>query len=225
MVTMSEQKKIFAVSLNDKRRFKAYAAYDGEVLVIGDLVEIGGKYRMWKGPLIAEILDRKGKGFVPLIEERTDNISRHGIQFDFEEMDSMEGRIHLYLALDYYFAMDSMGTVIIPKESAQFKITRNMVDIKQDEQGRTKYNVNWERLNGGHRAILLCVMAAMFDEMSGQYIDIMYREIMKTPASESPMRSFQAITRDVDKARAIKREEREEPQLAKAREIFRKNNP
>jgi hypothetical protein len=194
-----EIKKIMTVSLMGRERSKAYAADNGEQLVIQKIVPIKGTFLTWKNELIDEIQERKANDFVVLIEEKTDHIAQYGSQINLEEIDPHENRINYYIALDWYFAMANMGNIIMPPDGQQFTITPQKVDPKQDETGRTKYNVNWDQFSSGHRCVLLSVLAASQEPVSGRYIRELYGP---DPIYElwDPLRSFKAVTIEVDKA-------------------------
>jgi hypothetical protein len=194
--------KIFAISLTDRKRFKAYAVFNAEQLIVERLVEIKGIFSSWRPALVEEVLKRKDQGFTLLIEEKTDHISRHGTQFLFEDRDEMEMRINYYVALDWYFALKNIGNIILPPGAEQFHIKEQYAEKLQDEQGRIKYNINWEQLTGGHRAILLCVMATVLNPLNETYIEKMFGGRLDDKDEQDPFRTWKAITIGVDKARA-----------------------
>lgn len=191
--------KIFVVSLLTKKPYKAYAVFNGITLVVQAIVPIKGQFRSWKDELIAEIEERKKAGFVILVEEKTNIIARHATQFLFTDKDS-DDRINYYSALDWYFAISNIGNLILPKDGQQFTIHEQNVDPQQDEQGRIKYNINWEQFHGGHRCVLMCVMAAMFEPMSDIYLEEMFK-VGKGSGEDNtpnPIKSLKAITIDYD---------------------------
>jgi len=192
-------KKIFVISLAGRERSKAYAVDNGEQLVIQKVVPIKGTYADWKDDLIQEIRERKQNDFVVLVEEKSEHIAQYGSQISLEDIDIHENRINYYIALDWYFAMSNMGNVILPTDGKQFTISEQKVDPIQDEQGRTKYNVNWAQFSSGHRCVLLCVLAAIQEPVSGKYMRDMYGPETKRELYD-PFRSFRAITVGVDKA-------------------------
>jgi hypothetical protein len=192
-------KKIFAISLMGRERSKAYAVDNGEQLIIQKIVPIKGLYAQWKDALIEEIEERKQNDFICLVEEKTEHIAQHGSQINLEDIDINENRINYYIALDWYFAMANMGNIIMPPDGQQFTITPQKVDPKRDEQGRTKYDVNWDQFSSGHRCVLLCVLAAAQEPVSGRYMKELYGP---EPVYElwDPLRSFKAVTIGVDRA-------------------------
>lgn len=191
-------KKIMAVSLMGRERSKAYAVFDGEVLIIQKIVPIKGIFTEWKEPLIEEIQGRKQNDFVVLVEEKSDHIARYGNQVSLEDIDIYDNRINYYIALDWYFAMYNMGSIIMPTDGRQFTITEQKVDPNPDEQGRVKYNVNWTQFSSGHRCLLLCVLAAVQEPVSGRYMKEMYGPEEKREWKKDPLDSFRAVTVGVD---------------------------
>ncbi len=201
MITIPENpeiRKIMVISLAGRERSKAYAADNGEQLVIQKIVPIKGTFLAWKKELIDEIQERVANEFVVLVEEKTEHIAQYASQVDLEDIDPFESRINYYIALDWYFAMFNMGNIIMPSDGQQFTITPQKVDPKQDETGRTKYNVNWEQFSSGHRCVLLTVLAAVQEPVSGRYMREMYGPQEKWDLFD-PLKSFRAITVELDK--------------------------
>ena len=204
-VTMTRPiKKIFAVSLTQKKKYKGYAVYNGEQLVFQLISPIKGPFSEWRDPLIKEIEMRKKKGFIVFVEEHTDHIARHATQFFFEHVDPEEKRINYYMALDWYFSLDNMGNLILPTESQNHAIRENKIDRQQDEKGRTKYIIDWERFTGAQRTILLCVMAAVgVNPVSGNYLKEFFDGLDDGIAHyDDPWKSFKAVTTGYDIAKS-----------------------
>ena len=193
---MNPIKKIFAISLAQKKKFKGYAVYNGEQLVFQVIQQILGPFSEWKDALISEIEQRKKKGFIVLVEERTDHIAQYATQFNFEDVDPEEGRINYYVALDWYFALENMGNMILPAESQNHAIRENRIDRQQDEKGRVKYNIDWEKFSGAQRTILLCVIAAVgLNPVSSVYLDEFFNGLDNDELpNNDPFKSFKAIT-------------------------------
>ncbi len=208
-----EVRRIFCVSLNDtKKKFKAYAVFDGEKLVIQRIEEIKGWFGTWKDPLIEEVRLRRGQGFEVLIEEMTDHVARHATQFRFEDLDMEENRIHWFVALDWFFSMHGMGLITVPRGAEPFLIKEQIASKKRDEKGRVEYDLNWEVLNGGHRVVLLCVMACVLSPVSDEYLQKFFKPALGEEAF-NPLKTWRAITIGHDRMRA----ERWEPDIAKNR--------
>jgi hypothetical protein len=197
----SELKKIFVISLTDKKKFKAYAAFNGEELVIQRMESIVGIFSSWKKPLIEEIEQRKSQGFMVLVEEKTDHIARYATQFLFEDKDEEEGRINLFVAFDWYFSINNIGNLVVPKDADKYLFNEGIIDKVRDEQGRLKYNIEWDKFSGGHRVILLAVMATVLNPVSRNYLEQMYGKQVKEEIND-PWASFRAITAGVDLQRA-----------------------
>ncbi len=205
--------KILTVSLVGNQRSKAYAIFNGEQLVITGVHPISGVFSSWRKPLIDEIIDKKGKGYVVLIEEKTEIIAQHGTQYLLEDV---EGRSNLYDALDWYFALQDMGNVIADDDAKRFLIRTGSegqkIEKKQDEKGRPYYDIDWASFHGGHRAILLCVVAAMTEPLSDRYIEAMFGEPIQDPEDNNPVRRWKKAfaSRDLERGKALedKRERR-----------------
>jgi len=205
-------KKIFAVSLDHKKKYKGYAVYNGEQLVFQVITQIRGVFTDWKKDLIKEIEQRKEKGFIVLVEERTDHISQYATQFAFEDIDQVEGRVNYYVALDWYFSLSNMGNLVLPAESQNHAIRESKVDPQQDEKGRTKYVIDWDRFSGAQRVILLCVMAAVgMNPVSSVYLNEFFDGLDDDVSPDNdPYKSFKAVTVGYDIARGKELDEKKQ---------------
>lgn len=165
--------KIFTAALNSTMPCKAYAQleehFGSKMLVIAGIKQLTGGFSFWSQKLISEIKDKISRGYVVLIEEKTDYIAQYGSKFDFEA-ESPEGKVNLYTALDYYFALQNSGNLQVHKDCANFIIRNNIAEKLQDDKGRTKYSINWDQFTGGHHALLLCVMGAIMEPISERYL-------------------------------------------------------
>jgi len=175
----TESLKIMTVSLVDAKKFQAQAVYDGERLVIADVRPITGIFSTWKAPLIAEIKKRVADGYAVVIEEAGDTISQYGTQYLLDEPDEAEGKMRLQVVLDGYYEMESMGMLILAQEFKQFAIPKTgneggWIEKKNDEKGRAFYSINWGKLTGAHRAILLCVVVALQEPLSERFLHAMW---------------------------------------------------
>jgi hypothetical protein len=174
-----EPLKIFTVCLTDRRKFKAYAVYDGENLVITHVSTISGGALLssWKKGLSAEIEEKRSKGFVVVVEELGDAFSTDVSRYNLDEADD-DGRSNFYTALDWYFHLEDTNCLTVATEARQYEIRSGgegtRIEKKQDDKGRTAYNIDWKWLHGGHRAILLCVVACQFEPLSGRYLEAMW---------------------------------------------------
>ncbi len=206
---MSDQiLKIMTVSLMGNQRSKAYAVFNGEQLVITHVLPITGVFSSWRQGIVDEVLEKQGKGYVVLVEEKTDLVARHATQYLLEDI---EERSNLYESLDWYFALQDMGNLITDEEAKRFLIRAGgegqKVEKKQDEKGRPVYSIDWSSFTGGHRVILLCVVAAMTEPLSGRYLAEMFGAPRQNPDDDNPVRRWTKIImqRDLQKGLALER--------------------
>lgn len=198
--------KIMTISLTGGQRSKAYAVFNGEQLVITAVLPILGMFNVWRKPLIDEIIDKKTKGYAVIVEEKTDLVAQHATQYLLEDI---EERSNLYDALDWYFALQDLGNLITDDEAKRFLIRvggeGQKVEKKQDEKGRTVYSVDWSSFTGGHRAILLCVVAAMTEPVSERFLEEMYGKPVSDPDDDNPVRRWTKLmaARDLEKGKAL----------------------
>lgn len=200
-----EPLKIMTVSLEALSKHKALALYDGDKLAVTHCLPIQGSPSTWRGSLIQEIETLSEAGYAVLIEDRTETIARFGTKFLFDEIE--DGRSNLYHALDWYFAMQNMGSIIADPSVERFMVRTGSegaaIERKQDEKGRVVYDVNWLGLTGGHKAVLMCVVAAMMEPLSERYLRSMY-DLSGGQGEKDvydPKRVFKAITQDYDRDR------------------------
>ena len=196
---------IMAVSLESAKKYKAYAVYDGSKLAITHCLPINGPPSQWRDELVDESGKRVERGFAVLVEDRTGTISQHATRFLFDDLE--EGRTNLYHALDWYFSMFDLGS-IIPDESVERYMVRagaenSTLERKQDDKGRIVYDIQWSSFTGGHKAVLMCVVAAMMEPLSERYLRAMYGAGGRESQVEQfdPKRTFTAITQDYDRNR------------------------
>ena len=207
---MSEALKIMTISLVDGKKFKASAVYDGERLVIVDVRPITGIFSSWKGPLIDEIKKRTADGYAVIVEEVGDSISQYGTQYLLDEIDDLEGKTRMQMLLDGYFEMEGIGALVISKDCAKFALKigseGGWIEKKNDEKGRPYYSIDWKRLTGAHRAILLCVVVAMHEPISERYLHAMWGRPDDDPA-ENPVYRWQSMidARDLERGKELDR--------------------
>ena len=196
---MKKPLKIFTASLMAARRFKAYAVYDGERLAITHILPIVGPFGLFKQQLIDEVQAKVADGFAVLIEEKTEHVSQFANRTNLEEVNEDAGRSNIYMALDWYFPMLDVGNIIVAQEYQQFMIRTSgegqKIEKKQDEKGRAIYSVNWSSINGGHRAMLLCVIAAMNEPVSQRYVEEMLSAWLGGDEKPTPFGTVNAIIR------------------------------
>jgi len=188
--------KIMSVSLMGLQKYKAYAVFDGEALVITHILPIKGAFGSWKTALIDEIKQKKEVERTGIVEERTEYISIHASAFNLEAMDMTgeTGRSNFYVALDWYFGLLEMGQIVIAQEYQQFLLRLGgegqKVEKGMDEKGRVTYSINWDAISTGHRAVLLCVVGAMIEPVSDRYIEEMLNLWLPVKTIENPVDAF-----------------------------------
>ena len=197
--------KILSISLIGAQKSKAYAVFNGEQLIVTSVINIQGMFSSWRKSLIDEINDKKTKGYAILVEEKTDLVAQHATQYLLEDI---EGRSNLYEALDWYFALQDMGNLIVDENAQRFVIKSGSegqrVEKKQDDKGQSYYDIDWTSFNGGHRALSLCVVAAMMEPISDRFIDAMFGEPIPDPDDDNPARRWKKLINEKD----IEREEK-----------------
>lgn len=188
--------RIMTASLVSGQKYKAYAVFDGENLIVTQVDLIPWTDVMWKSNLISEIKDRAGAGFAVLIEEKTDHVAQFGAKYLLDDV--WEGRTNFCEAMDWYFALQATGNLLFHKSCDQYKIYTGgegqKVEKKTDDKGRTIYHVDWASFHAGYRSILLCVVAAMTEPVSKRYLDAMFGPYPEEEADLDPLRQFKAIT-------------------------------
>ena len=169
--------KIFTISLAAAKKFKSYAVYDGERLVITNVAPISGLFSSWKAPLIAEIEEKKEQGFVVVVEELGDSIAQYATKFLLEGVNE-ENRSNYYEALDWYFQLQDMDCLFLHPDCQQHALRAGgegqKIEKKQDDKGRVFYAIDWKWFSGAHRAILLSVVAALYEPISERYLHAMW---------------------------------------------------
>jgi len=207
----TESLKIMAVSLVDGKKFKAFAVFDGERLVVVDVSQIAGVFSSWKAPLIEEVRQRVIDGYAVLVEESGEAISQYATQYLLDSiMDDGEGKTRLQQALDSYFEMDSIGSLIIAPECQKHGLKigaeGGVIDRKNDDKGRPFYAIDWKRFTGAHRAILLCVVVAAFEPLSERFLHAMWGKPDAEP-EENPWKRMKALfgAQDIERGKELDR--------------------
>ena len=186
-VEVQHIKKIFAVSLLGRQRVKTLAAYNGEVLVIQKMEPISGLFGIWRQSLAKECKEYADKGFLILVEERTtDHFAQYGQRVLFDEVDPEQGRTLQNIALDEYFALTAMGdtggnrfgNLVLQHGLERHQLNANMINVRQDEKGRSQYDIEPERFTGYHRALLMAVLGAQtFNPVNDDYLQRFYAAV------------------------------------------------
>ena len=214
---MAEQfkvtKQIFVATLDSPQKHKAAATFfDDTRLVITHCMPITGPVDVWREKLREEVKDKAQKGFAVAVEDRTGKFSPYANSFSFDEVE--DGLTMLQHAFNWWFSLQNSGNLILDEHVERFAIRAgtegSMVDVKHDDKGRTIYHPNWMEFNGGHKALLLCVVAAMMeDPLSERWLDAMVGGLHgEDTKKEDPLRSWRAITTGYDMALARQAEER-----------------
>ncbi len=195
---MKPQNKIVAISLQGKDRLKMFAQYDGEQLLLIDAQKITGIFATRKEALIKDVQTLVKKGYTVVVDEKTSIIAEYANPINLETV-GHDGRVNFYNALDFYFQMMDMGNISFPDKCKPFRIKEETVDKTFDDQGRVKYIINFDDFKAGHRAVLLCVMAAEFEPMGANYLEKMYEKVGLVKNND-PLSRFHAITLGVDQS-------------------------
>ena len=206
--------KILTVSLSDVSKYKAYAVFNGEQLIITHITQLRGMFSAWRDDLIQEVASRVDAGFAVLVEEKTEVVSQYGTRFMLEDKDDETGRSNVFDALDWYFALLNTDSIVFHPDCRQMMIRPGgegqRVEKLQDEKGRTNYRVDWNNFHGGFRAMLLCVVAAMTEPLSARYLDAMYGPEAEEEERYNWQRVFRAITWEYDEKKRIAWMEKED---------------
>lgn len=155
-----EFQKILGMSLTTSERMSVSAVYDGTMLVIGKIEAIEGGLLQWRKLAREKVAEAISSGVSVLIEEMGDAVSceAHGILFS--DAHPTELRPMLSVALDTYFGLLNAGAIKFAPGTERCRILESAVDMSTDDKGRNLYKVDWQRVKGPHRAMLLCCLAA-----------------------------------------------------------------
>lgn len=186
MPTDDQRKRILAVSLEGGRRAQALAAWDGAHLIVTDIQEISGNPDNWLPAMLQDMETKVDRGWVVMVEDRTGSFPSSATAFNFDVMGS-DGRTRLQSALDWYFALDGRGALIIDPAVSRYALRlggeNDPIVRKTDDRGRLVYDARWENVSAGHKALLMCVAGAVMEE----------------PLSERWMRVFAGSVKPVQK--------------------------
>lgn len=175
MSDKTEVQKIMAVSLVSRDRVSLRAAYDGVTLLIVSVTPVKGSFFAWSKDLIKEIKEAQEDGWSVLIEEVGDKVSQHATPVLLSDRHTQEDRPMLAVALDHYFAMLNSETVRFQPGTEQARIQESVVDVSTDDRGRNKYNIDWSRIKGAQRAMILaCLAAEGMQPLSDRFFDEFY---------------------------------------------------
>lgn len=199
-------KKILAVSLESQQKYYATAVYDDGRLMITHAKAIKGSPDVWTPQLLKELQEKNEAGFACLVEDRTMNFSSFATSFSFDALED-DGRIALQHCLDWYSTMSNRGTLILDPSLEAFHMRfgkeGSMIDVKHDDKGRAFYHVDWSIVNGGHKAVLMCIAAAVMESpLSDRWINAFVGKMKNDIPAKNPLSSLEAITKGVTIANA-----------------------
>lgn len=203
-------KKIFAVSIESKKKCCMGAVYVDDILSITHVNELSGSVENWKEKLLLEIHEKSEKDFACIIDDRTGSFSEYATRFSFDNIEE-DGRTSLQHCFDWYFALENKGAIFFDTTVERFRINAHsegsILDIKHDDKGRTLYHPNWNEIQGGHRAMLMAVYAATLEQQwSDRWINE-YMKIGKAKKQTQGITSFHAITVGVCEKRQLDMEQ------------------
>ena len=217
-MSRTNSKKIFCASIESERRARAYGTWDGETLVVTHILPLAGI--QWREELFEESRRLAGEGFAVLIEDRTGTFSPYASPFSFDTREQ-DGTTSFQVSVEWSLALRARGALIVPTELARYLLRTGEggnVDVAFSDSGRTLYRPDWSRLTGAHRALLMCVYAAVMEpplsdrwlEAYGKALGAIYAEsgatIPGTPGAL--MRAFTFGVQDrLDAAHERKEEE------------------
>lgn len=118
-----------------------------------------------------------------------------------------DGRPLLAVAMERYRAMVSLNGLTYPKGSSgeSLSISSGIMNVKVGDNGRAIYEIDWENLKDGSRALLLLIYGAMCQgPMQADFLNRMYAHL-GNPAGQldrTPTSSFLALTSGLDLARS-----------------------
>lgn len=190
--------KIFAASLIGSKKFKAVGVFSQEKgLIIASISPVTGAFGTWRQPLVDEVQKWVDNGAIVLVEENGEAISQHGTKYLLEDMDDDSGKTNLAVALDAYFQLQDSDYLIIPPDYQRYVLQAggegSWIEKKSDDKGRPFYNIDWQRFTGAHRAILLCVVAAMYEPISGRFLEAMWGKQEIDDYEEHPVKRWKRI--------------------------------
>lgn len=208
---MMEVQKILGISLTTVERTAVTAVYDGSVVVIGKIETIDGALQSWRNDAKKRASDAVKNGVSVFVEEMGDYVSSvaHGIQFS--DLNPSDGRPLLSVAFDAYFGLLNAGAIVFAPGTERCRILESAVDTGTDDKGRPLYNVDWQRVKGVHRSMLLCCLAVDgFQPITDGYFESLFGTQLEAHEEINPLeRMRQALYEEaVEKERSQQREQR-----------------
>lgn len=201
-----QAQRILAVSLLSAERVKLRCVYDGAMLVVASMERVEGNVFTWRKRLAKEVEAAVADGWQVLVEEMTDSISQHATPVLFSDPHPQEHRPMLSVALDWYFTMHHAGTIQLQPGTEVCRITESSVDVSTDEKGRNRYSLDWQRVKGPQRAMMLaCLAAEGYQPISPEWIEQLYSSTELSDIPETPVDRFgQTLSAyDAERERAL----------------------
>lgn len=207
-----EAQKIMGVSITTTDRVALSAAYNGTSLVLGRIDTFDGNLNEWRAAAVGRVRSAVQGGAAVFVEEMGDAVSQYAHGVLLSDQHPQEDRPLLAVALDWYFAMMNAGAIVFAPGTERCRIMDSAVDMKNDDRGRNVYHVDWTRVKGTHRAMMLCCLAAEgMQPVSEGYIDQMYAGITGPEGrGPSPLERFVWANHewDIDRERQQQIEQR-----------------
>ncbi len=170
LTLQSGQKFIMAVAFGNslgKGSSIMYAAYKDGVLGVVKEQEILVAPDEWVGRMLEDVEEKLSKGWVCLIEDKTASFRTDAILYDFDALND-DGRTNLQTALDWYFALQARGGIVLKEGTERLALNlggeTDKLEADHDTKGRLIYRIDWTRLKAAHRALLMCVAGAVQEE-------------------------------------------------------------
>lgn len=205
-----QTKSIFAVSLDSANRHRAAATLmDGTRLFITHCVPIAGRFEVWRDSLRAEIEEKAANGFAVIIEDRSGRFSPYASCLDFADVE--DGATMLQHALAWWFSLEHSGNLILDPAVTRFAMRSGEggnIEIKSGDRGSFLYQPDWNQFHGGHKALLLCVIAAMMeDPFSDRHFQAMIAAFPKmNPEPKSILERWSAAFQEMAAATSARHE-------------------
>lgn len=199
----NEIKRLVGVSLMSRDRVAVTAAYDGSVLLIGNVIPLTGSLLSWRKNAIEFVKKEIEAGAAVFVEEMADHVSQYAHQVLLQDNHPDENRPLISLALDNYMALDNAGALQFANGTQSIKILESTIDTITDDKGRNAYRVNWATIKGGHRALMLCCLATEgMQAVTENYVSELYSAIDQEAYSASnPLEKMAMALRQADAKR------------------------
>lgn len=202
---MPSDKKILTIAFEGTRVATAFAAFREGKLIIVKMQEIRGDVDEWMPVLQADVTLKVNNGWVVMVDDPTSSFPGDATHYNFNAI--TEGRTNMQQALDWYFALESRGAIILDEAYERYTIragnANSLVDLKKNERGQLQYDVDWMRFSAGHKALLMCVVGACMEEpLSDHWMQAMTGALGAKKSKLPIVTTFTTITKGFDLARA-----------------------